>query len=77
MILVNDSTYKYGKTVSKESKSMTLDKICKNMGFHRPVFSHILCSVKLLELTIDNDLKFSNHIKYLVASAKLKSLGKI
>ena len=62
MILVNDSTYKYGKTVNKETKSMTMDKICKNMGFHRPVFSSIrtesailsLCSVKLLELTIDN-----------------------
>ena len=29
MILVNDSTYKYGKTVNKETKSMTLDKICE------------------------------------------------
>ena len=41
MILVNDSTYKYGKTVNKETKSMTLDKICENMGFHRHVFSRI------------------------------------
>ena len=50
MILVNDSTYKYGKAVNKETKSMTMDKICKNMGFHRPVFSSIRTESAILSL---------------------------
>ena len=50
MILVNHSTYKYGKTVNKETKSMTLDKICESMGFHRPVFSSIRTESTILSL---------------------------
>ena len=38
------------KSCQWTEEAMVLHKICENTGFHGPVFSHILFSVKLIQI---------------------------